>query len=50
MGITFCHPRDQFVKAIGRKMAFGEAVKSLTLDRAIRRAFWEVFKAAGGLS
>lgn len=44
---AFCHPKDQYSKKIGRKVAFWRAIKELPRD--IRREFWaEYFRLMPG--
>ena len=46
--IAICHPRDQFCKRVGRKLAFERAVQQAFPGRmpeakALRRLFWDKF-------
>lgn len=44
-GSAFCHPKDQFVRATGRKMAIGRALRWLFPDnKAIRTALWADYR------
>jgi hypothetical protein len=41
VGVAKCHERDQFCRAVGRKMAFERAVT--LLDNETRAALWKAF-------
>ncbi len=40
-GTATCHPKDNFSKAIGRKLALASAMRDF--DRDVRKAVWEVY-------
>lgn len=40
-GEAFCHPKDQFVKEIGRKVAIKDAISHLS--KATRKKVWEAY-------
>ena len=42
-GKADCHPKDQFCKNTGRKLALARALKMLTSDRKLRRIYWEKY-------
>lgn len=39
-GVAFCHPNDQFVRATGRKIALGRALRAMELDKPTRTRIW----------
>ena len=46
MGISVCHPKDNFSRSIGRKRALREALFSLSKD--IRCAVWDQYEVDMG--
>jgi hypothetical protein len=47
---AYCHPKDQFNKKIGRKLALTKVLKSLKWDKEIRTMVWnQYFKHIGGV-
>lgn len=45
IGYSYCHPKDQFNKITGRKMALTRAIEDL--PREERREIWEVYHGSG---
>lgn len=43
-GIAFCHPKDQFVRATGRKVALGRALRNMTPSKEQRAALWADYR------
>ncbi len=41
-GMAVCHPKDNFSKVRGRKIALAKALEPL--DKLIRRAVWDTYK------
>lgn len=48
-GYSTCHPKDQYNKNTGRKVALAKALKNFTGDRKLRKRFWDAyFRARNG--
>lgn len=43
-GRAYCHPKDQFVRATGRKVALGRALRNLTDSKARRAELWADYR------
>ncbi len=46
-GIAMCHPKDNFNKVQGRKIAIAAALKLLGWDKETRTEFWKAYFASG---
>ena len=44
-GMASCHPKDQYDKNVGRKIALSRALKMLTDDRVLRKTYWDAYFA-----
>lgn len=42
-GAAWCHPKDQFNKDVGRKMALSQALKAAAFDLETRKMFWDSY-------
>lgn len=42
-GVAKCSPRDQFAKATGRKLALARALRTLGVQRDVRRGVWQAY-------
>lgn len=43
VGTAVCNPKDQYVRATGRKVALGRALRSLDLDWETRARIWSEY-------
>lgn len=41
VAFAFCHPKDNFARATGRKVAFAKALAMAEVPREQRRQFWQ---------
>ena len=46
-GLARCAPTDQFVKAVGRKLALARAMQAAQLPKPTRAAIWAAYHARG---
>lgn len=43
-GRAYCHPKDQFIRATGRKVALGRALRNMMMDKVMRTALWADYR------